>query len=367
MRIMFAGGGTGGHIYPALSVIRKLREKDPKVAILFIGSDRGLEKRLMKESKIDFIPIKVQGLRRSFSWRNFQAIGKFLKTIPEAKKIIKKFKPDIVVGTGGYVSAPILYEASRLTIKTLIFEPNSYPGLANRILAKKVDCVAISDQNSAQFFPSKKIAFTGNPRSQEVYESSLNSVEISKGNIKLPQVLIFGGSLGALKINEATEQMIQSYKIKNFNLIFATGRRYYDAKKNFFEKLQKKENVTINPYIDHMLDLLPQISLMICRSGATTIAELTALGVPAILIPSPNVTHDHQTYNATTLSNLNAAILLPEDQLSAAKLYKLINELISDSKKLSIMKKNAFKLGQRHATDHFIEVLKKLINEDSRK
>lgn len=363
MRIIFAGGGTGGHIYPALSVIKKLREKDPQVAVLFIGSNRGLEQRLMREANVDFVPIEVQGLRRALSWQNFQALGKFLRTIPKAKKLIQEFQPDVVVGTGGYVSAPVIYEATRLKIKTLIFEPNSYPGLANRVLAKNVDKVAIADENAAHYFPEKKVVFTGNPRSQEVFEFSQSRSNNFSRNSELPQVLIFGGSLGAQKINEATVQMIQEHHFSQFKLIFAPGQRYFTNHQTFFKELNQQENVIIKPYIDQMAAVLPQISLMVCRAGATTLAELTALGVPAILIPSPNVTHDHQTYNATTLSKAQAAILLPEAQLSAAKLYQLILKLVADPTQLANMQKKAFALGNRDAADRLISTLEKLINE----
>ncbi|BDR58305.1 undecaprenyldiphospho-muramoylpentapeptide beta-N-acetylglucosaminyltransferase [Xylocopilactobacillus apicola] len=364
MKVIFTGGGTGGHIYPALSLIEKIRQNCPNSEILFVGSDRGLEKRLTSELGIPFVSLDVQGLRRSLSLDNLKTGFKFLRALPQSKKLLQKFKPDIVVGTGGYVSAPLIFEAAKMKVKTIIFEPNSYPGLTNQWLGKKVDRVAIVNPEAANYFPASKIVRTGNPRSQEIYEASMQ--ENSQEN-SLPKVLIFGGSLGALKINEITQQLISEYDFENFKLIFATGRRYYDSHRDVLKQLGQKENVDICPYIDQMTQLLPQISLIVSRSGATTIAEITALGVPAILIPSPNVTHDHQTYNAKSLSDVNASILLPENELSSPELYELINSLIQDPIRLKEMKEKSFELGQRDAADQFIKVMKELVDEKAKK
>lgn len=324
-----------------------------------------MEKELTQELGIPFTSLDVQGLRRSFSLSNFKTLFKFVDSVSKSKQIIRNFDPDIVVGTGGYVSAPVLYKAARMKKKTIVFEPNSYPGLTNKLLGKLVTKVAVSNDDAKQYFPSSKIVFTGNPRSQEVYEESLAQKKHQSLKQEIPQVLIFGGSLGALQINNAAEEMIRQHDFKNIKIIFGSGRKYYADKKEILDKLNEKENVQIKPYINNMAELLPNISLIVSRSGATTIAEITALGVPAILIPSPNVTHDHQTYNAKSLSNENAAILLPEGELTSKKLYEMIMNLINDHHRLSEMKCKSFSLGERDAADRFINLMKELVGENA--
>lgn len=366
MRVIFAGGGTGGHIYPALSLIKKLEEIDSKTEVLFIGSDRGLEKKLTEKLKIPFKSLQLQGLKRSLSLSNIKTFYKFAKALPDSHHIIKDFSPHIVVGTGGYVSAPILYEATKMKIPTIIFEPNSYPGLTNKWLGKKVSKVAIVSEDAANYFPKSKVVLTGNPRSQEVYDELLAQHDNKKQDLK-KKILIFGGSLGALKINQAAQEMIANHEIKDFELVFGTGRYYYEQHSDELEKLNKKTNVQIFSYIDNMVELLPSISLIVSRAGATTISEITALGVPSILIPSPNVTHNHQFYNAQSLAKDQAAILLPEDELSGEVLFHKISELINNSNQLEQMKKKSFSLGNRKAADEFIKLMKELVDKNAEK
>ena len=361
MRVLLTGGGTGGHIYPALAVARRLKEMEEDVTILYVGTERGLESRIVPEENIAFRSIEIEGFKRNLNLEgikyNFRSIGLFFKSIRESKKIIKEFKPDVVLGTGGYVSAPIGYAAAKAGVPTIIHEQNSYLGLTNKFLIRYIDRLAISfedvlDQVSGH---EDKVVFTGNPRAQEVSKIGMPMIDTIYGlNVTKPIVLIFGGSRGAAKINEAVIEAYPRLVTRDYQIIFVTGEHYFEdvtRQLNAIAPLKNNPHFVVKPYIHNMINVLRHSSLIISRSGATTIAEITVLGVPSILIPSPNVTEDHQTKNAMSLVNNQAAILLKEADLNAESFLREIDYVMTNSSIRQSMGERALELGQPFATD----------------
>lgn len=280
MKIVLSGGGTGGHIYPALAIAREIKKINPKATFLYIGTEKGLEKDLVAREGLDFRAIEITGFKRSLSMENVKTIMRFLKGVSKSKKILKEFKPDVVIGTGGYVCGPVVYAASKLKIPTIIHEQNSVPGLTNKFLSKYVNKVAISFEESAHFFPKEKVVLTGNPRGSEVV-SHIGSRAIESLGVKpsLPVVLIFGGSRGARSINEAVLKNIEILKDKPYQIIYITGEVHYQSVKEELDLVGTPANLIVKPFIHNMPEILPSIDLVVSRAGATTLAELTALGI----------------------------------------------------------------------------------------
>ncbi|MDR0297493.1 MAG: undecaprenyldiphospho-muramoylpentapeptide beta-N-acetylglucosaminyltransferase [Streptococcaceae bacterium] len=332
MRLIVTGGGTGGHIYPALAFVNYLKKMEPESEILYIGTEKGLESTLVPEAGLAFKTVKIQGIRRSLSLQNIKTAFEFFTAISEAKKIMRAFKPDVVLGTGGYVSGPVVYAATQLKIPTVVHEGNSYPGITNRFLAKRVSKIAVGFHAAESYFPSEKTAFTGNPRAQEVADASQ---QMSK--FETPTVVIFGGSRGALTLNRAFVDALPELATANFRTVYASGQIYYDDYKPIFEKYADNPKLDIRPYIHNMTELLAKSHLFLGRSGSTTIAEVTALGLPAIYIPSPNVTADQQTKNAQEYVDAGAASIIKDSELTGARLVRAISEILGNSVKYNKM------------------------------
>jgi len=290
----------------------------------------------------------------------------FLSSIGKSKKIIKEFKPDIVVGTGGYVSSAVVYAAHAMHIPTVIHEQNTIAGVTNKFLAHFVDKIAIAFTEAAdQFSEKRKIVFTGNPRAQEVVNIKAND-RLKEFDLvaNKPTVMIFGGSRGAKPINEATIETLARFVETDYQVLFITGRVHYDNVIKLIDpKYLKSANISVLPYIDNMPEILPDIELIVGRSGATSIAEITALGIPAIFIPSPYVTHDHQTKNAMSVSKVGAGRLIPESDLNSDSLFKEINEIMSDKKLREDMSAKSKKIGVPDSADRLIKVLTDLVNK----
>ena len=367
MRVLLTGGGTGGHIYPALAVARRLKETNEDVTLLYVGTDRGLESRIVPQEGITFRSIEMEGFKRSLNFDgikyNIRSVGLFLKSIRESKKIIQEFKPDVVLGTGGYVSAPICYAAAKAGVPTVVHEQNSFLGLTNKFLIRYIDRLAISfdDIFSQVDGYEEKVVFTGNPRAQEVSNAEMPMVDTVYGlDVTKPIILIFGGSRGAARINQAVLDAYPELVTRDYQVIFATGEHYYQtisAQLDAIAPLKNNPNFVVKPYIHDMIEVLRHTSMIISRSGATTIAEITVLGIPSILIPSPNVTEDHQTKNAMSLVNNQAAILLKEDQLSGQSLLAQIDYLMDNPSARQTMGKRAHEIGEPYATDQLIQVM----------
>lgn len=367
MRVLLTGGGTGGHIYPALAVARRLQEMEPDIELLYVGTKRGLESTIVPRENLPFKAIEIEGFKRKLNFEgikyNLRSVGLFLKSLGEAKKIIREFKPDIVLGTGGYVSAPICYVASKEGIATVVHEQNSFLGLTNKFLIRYIDRLAIcfNDIYEQTEKYHNKVVFTGNPRAQEVNSANLPMVDSIYGlDITKPIALIFGGSRGAPKINQSIIDAYPLLRTRGYQVIFVPGEEHYDGAltaMNQISPLHRNTHIVVKPYINHMIDVLRNVSVIVSRSGATTIAEITVLGIPSVLIPSPYVTDDHQTKNAMSLVNNDAAILLKEEDLTGESLLNILDDLMGNAEKRATMSERAREIGEPHATDKLVQVM----------
>lgn len=375
MKVLLTGGGTGGHIYPALAIARRMKSLNEDVEILYVGTTRGLESKYVPEAGFEFAAIEMEGFKRDFNWEslkyNFRSIYLFLSSVRKSKKIIKDFKPDVVLGTGGYVSAPVCFAASLMNIPTIIHEQNSVLGLTNKFLVHFVDkiCICFDDIYDQLSKHAEKIEYTGNPRAQEVV-SWKNDTEqtnplLEKLDPNKKTVLIVGGSRGARRINESFIEAGHLFNEVDYQVIFVTGEVHYDEVVNQLKRVEarQKENVKIVPYISDMIQVLNQVDLMVSRSGATTIAEITALGIPSVLIPSPYVTANHQMKNASSLVKNGAAELIEEENLTGYQLFHQVDRLMKDNELLKIMSVSAKELGRPDAADRVIQVMMDSIKE----
>lgn len=360
MRIVVSAGGTGGHIYPALAIINRIKESEPKAEILYIGTTDRMEKDIIPSYGIKYIGIKVRGLERKFSFNNFKAIKYFFDAISESKRILKEFKPDLVIGVGGYVTGPVIYAAKKLGLKTMIHEQNSILGLSNRFLVKYSDVIAISFPNTIDYIDSgrEKVVYTGNPCSENAIKKTMmdkTKLGLTK-NKKL--VLIVMGSLGSKIINNKMKMMLQFFNNKDYEILFVTGKDYYEE----FNSLSLANNIKIVPYIEDMVRIMKDTDLMISRAGATTMSEIIALSIPTILIPSPHVTDNHQLKNALDLVEKNAALLIEEHDLDGDILVRTVDKILSDDKQYNKIKINLSKNSIPDSATKIYEEIKKLIN-----
>ena len=357
MRVVISAGGTGGHINPALAIIDKIKEEDKTSEFLYIGTTNRMEKDIIPEKGIPYVGIEMQGISRKITFKNFQAVFKYLKAINICKKEIKKFNPDIVIGAGGYVTAPVIYAAKKCGYKTLVHEQNSILGLSNKILLKYTDTLCTS-------FESMKLdkvhyVYTGNPTS----ESTLNKRPYKKEEFGLSKskklVLIVMGSQGSSTVNEILKKTLNKFDDKKYQIVIVTGKGYFDE----FNKLKKSKNVFIFPYIDDLSRLMKVTDVLVTRAGASTLSEIMATKTPSILIPSPYVTENHQYKNAMDLVNKNAAVILEEKDLNVESLIENIDKLINDSNKVLDIKDNLAKLCKTNSTTLIYNEIEKLINK----
>ncbi len=364
MRIVYAGGGTGGHINPALSIADYIKKKDSSAEALFIGTERGLEKKLVPKSGYEIKYIEVLGFDRKRLWRNAEVLIKLVKANKSCIKILKDFKPDAVVCTGGYVSGPVAMAAHKLKIPVLIHEQNVYPGLTVKGSQKYVDYVAVSFPETVKHIKNKeKCVVTGNPVRSEILQAKK---EEAKKALKLgekPFVLVFGGSLGAQKINDTMIGAIKKLSQEGaFSLLFGTGERNYEdvLSKIKEQNILLNDDIRIEKYIDNMADAMAAADLVVCRAGAITVSEIAALGRASILIPSPNVVRNHQEQNAREFEKNNAAIMITEDKLTSEELYNKIVKAIKDEEFLRKLEENAKKLGRRDSLESLCELVFKM-------
>ena len=365
MRVVVSGGGTGGHIYPALAFMRYL-EKQEDVEYLYIGTKRGLESKIVPQAGYAFESIKIEGLKRSLSLENLKTAYYMVTSVIKARKILKEFKPDVVIGTGGYVCAPVLFAASLLKIPTIIHEQNSVAGVTNKFLAKWVNKIAICFDDVKKDFASysDKVVLTGNPRGQEVVEIEKNPEYLASIGVEteLPIVVIFGGSRGSERMNEVFVEALEGFADKKYYVVMVTGEVHYDKINNQITKLEKPlPNVSVFPYIKDMPQLFQNVDLVVCRSGATTLTELTALGLASILIPSPYVTNNHQEANARSLVDQGAASMILEKELNAQTMLDEIDAILVDSHKKEAMASSAKKMGITDASVRLTSMIHEMI------
>ncbi|MDR3190444.1 MAG: undecaprenyldiphospho-muramoylpentapeptide beta-N-acetylglucosaminyltransferase [Lactobacillaceae bacterium] len=363
MKVVFSGGGTGGHIYPALATIEAWRKQDATLDVLYIGGERGLEKEIVPATGIPFEHVAIQGFVRALSVENAKTVYLFLQATRKARKLLKAYQPDVVVGTGGYVSGPVLYAAQLLKIPTVIHEQNSVVGVTNKFLAHKVTKVGVAFPDALQAFKPGIATIVGNPRAQQVVAGEQQApFDFAALGLQadVPTVLIFGGSQGAPKINSAVTDAITVLNNQSYQVIFVTGKKRYSAvlEQLTTQAIEVANNVAVVPYIENMPALMPNVDLVIGRAGATSIAEQTALGKAMILIPSPYVTNDHQTKNARSLVQAGAAEMITEDSLTGTTLAGTIDSLMKNQQKRQAMETASAQLGVRDAADEFINLIK---------
>ncbi len=365
MRILLAGGGTAGHINPALSIADKVRAQDPSAAVLFVGKRGNMEERLVGKRGYDIDFIDIEGFKKS-PLKNIRVVLKTLKAIEESKKIIRKFKPDVVVTTGGYVSGPVMVAAHKCGVPSLIHESNVYPGVAVRMAAKTATRIAVSFDKTYELIQQKhKCIKTGNPVRAEILETTREEARRALHIKDKPLVLVFGGSLGAQKLNEAVLDYIEKIQTaENVQLIFGTGERNYAGVMQVLAQkginVPECAHIKVLPYIYNMNEAMAAADIVVSRAGAITLAELMALGKPSVLIPSPNVAYNHQETNARQLEQNGAALVLTEAELSGERLQEKIDLLLSDSKQLYTIGENAKKMGVRDACDQIYEIIEEI-------
>ncbi|WP_059052182.1 undecaprenyldiphospho-muramoylpentapeptide beta-N-acetylglucosaminyltransferase [Paenibacillus senegalimassiliensis] len=366
MRVVLSGGGTGGHIYPALAVASQCATEFPGCEFLYIGGQRGLESSLVPKQDIPFEAIDITGFRRKLSLDNVKTVMRFLKGVRTSKKLLREFKPDVVIGTGGYVCGPVVYAAAKLGIPSIIHEQNAVPGLTNRFLSKYVSAVAVSFEDSESAFPAaRRVVYTGNPRATTVY-----AADKAKGfeTLGLPAsssvVLVVGGSRGARAINEAMIEMAPLLRNSpHLQYVYVTGESYYAST---VEAIRAKTgelpaNLRVLPYVHNMPEVLACTSLIVNRAGASFLAEITALGIPAILIPSPNVTNNHQEKNARSLERSGAAKVILEPELSGSSLYAVVEQVMGDHALQVSMSSASRTLGKPEAARLVVEEMQRLL------
>ena len=346
MKVIIAAAGTAGHINPGLAIANKIKEEEKDSEIIFIGTTRGLENDLVPRAGFKLRTIEAYGLSKEISINNLKRICKTIKGFGEAKKIIKEFKPDIVIGTGGYICGAVITQAHKLNIPTLLHESNAFPGKAVKMLANKTDKILVSFKDAIDRIPkAKKIIYTGTPIKIQKKEFTISEKEKIVKNVGLnllkPIVLIFGGSQGAQKINDAIVSIIKNKLNKNYQIIWATGPKQYDRIKEILEdeniNINNIKNTKIVPYIYNMEEIMNVSNLIIARSGAMTVTEIANLGKPSILIPLPNVSGDHQLYNAKVLEKVGAAKITLNDELEGNDLNEKIESIIK-TKKIKCLK-----------------------------
>lgn len=359
-RVLVSGGGTGGHIFPALAIADELRSR-LDAEILFVGAKGRMEMTRVPEAGYQIIGLPVAGFDRKRPWRNFKVLFKLLASMNKAKKIMKEFNPDIVVGVGGYASGPMLKSAQKANIPTLIQEQNSYAGVTNKLLAKGADAICVAYDGMERFFPKEKIVKTGNPIRKRLLSENLTRKEALESFGLSPDkktLLVVGGSLGALTINECIEKNIGLLAEKGLQVIWQTGKNFGNRGP---EAAKGLKGVVVTPFISDMAAAYKGADLVISRAGALSISELQALGKPAILVPSPNVAEDHQTHNAMALVNKNAAQCV-KDADAREKLVPLALQLLADPSLLNEMAQNISRMALNESAATIAKEVESILN-----
>lgn len=367
MKVVISGGGTGGHIYPAISIAKKIKSTYSNAEILYIGTENGMESKLVPKEGLKFKTIRVKGFSRKLSKDTFKSMKELFLGLNDAKNVIKEFSPDIVIGTGGYVCGPIVLIAALKKIPTIIHEQNAFPGVTNKILSKFVNRVAASfEESKSRFKNSEKVTITGNPIRQDILKID-KDLAYSKLGIRkeLPFILCFGGSGGQKSLNDNMLKFIcKNIQNKDIQIIHITGERFY---KNFLLQLKKmgieqlEENIKVVPYFYDMPEALNIADLVVTSGGAITIAELTAVGVPSIIVPKAYTTENHQEYNARALEKVGASIVILEKDLTGDVLMDKINELLNNKEKLKEMSNNSKNIGIVDADERILDIVNELI------
>ena len=353
MRYLISGGGTGGHIFPAVSIANALKELDSEAEILFVGALGRMEMERVPQAGYKIVGLPVRGFNRSQPWKNVSVLMDLFKSLRQVKKIIRDFRPDVGVGVGGYASGAAMWQAAKMGIPILLQEQNGFAGVTNKILKNKASKICVAYEGMERFFPADKIILTGNPVRQNLLKGEKSKVKGEKN------LLIIGGSLGARTINEAVKAALPLLAKSDIHLVWQTGKVYFEKCKEAWTVAGSPSNIECLDFLSDMPDRYANADLVISRAGASSISELCLLGKPAILVPSPNVAEDHQTHNAMALVNKDAAVLV-KDVEAAERLIPKALELIKDEKRLQTLHENILQLAQKDSAKRIAEEVMKL-------
>lgn len=351
-KFILSGGGTGGHIYPAIAIANELKSRFPDADILFVGAKDKMEMQKVPQAGYPIQGLWIAGLQRRLTFDNALFPVKLLSSLLKSWQIIKQFKPDVVIGTGGFASGPLLQMANSAGIPTVIQEQNSYPGITNKLLSKKANAICVAYEKLERFFPKEKIVLTGNPVRQDLIEVQSKRAEgLAHYNLdpNKKTILILGGSLGARRINQLIEKELEFFASQNVQLLWQCGKFYLDEYQKF-----NSENVQVMAFIERMDLVYAAADVVISRAGASSVSELCIVGKPVIFIPSPNVSEDHQTKNAKSLADKNGAILIRESELDS-NFESTFSDLITDEKKQNELSQNINNLALPNATKAIVE------------
>lgn len=370
MKVLLSGGGTGGHVYPAIAIANRIKEDYPDAEILFVGTAKGIESEIVPKYGYNIETVTVQGFKRKIDLDNVKRVFKLFKGLEQSRKVVKRFKPDIVIGTGGYVSGPVLFNASMSKIPTLIHEQNSFPGVTNKILSKMVTRVLTSFEDSHKRFPEasqEKLVLTGNPVRKEILVSRKN---ISRRKLGISEdkkmVLCYGGSGGSRKINEAMKLVIENMVKDDVAFIFATGKAYFEDFSKEISNLSLKPYQKVVPYLEDMANALSASDLVIGSAGAISLAEITALGKPSIIIPKAYTAENHQEYNAKSIEKQGGGIAILEKNLTPNSLNEAVFKLLGDKDALLDMANASKAIGKPEAIDLIYNEIVKIYNESNK-
>lgn len=363
-KFIISGGGTGGHIFPAISIANALKKKRPEAEFLFVGAEGRMEMEKVPNAGYEIVGLPVSGFNRNSILKNFKVLVRLFKSLRMAKKVVKDFKPDVAVGVGGYASGPTLFMAHQLGIPTVLQEQNSYAGVTNKLLAKKAAKICVAYENMDRFFPKESIILTGNPVRQDFLEVAPKAQEAYDFFHFTPAkktLLIVGGSLGARTINQSVIAGLQKLKEAGIQILWQTGKNYFEDAKKAYEPYQT-EDIVVTDFVKRMDYAYAMADLVISRAGASSISELCLLGKSTILVPSPNVSEDHQTKNAQALSTRGAAVMVA-DKDAKEQLVDEALRLISDESKLNELGANAQAMAQLNSADRIADEILKLIEK----
>jgi UDP-N-acetylglucosamine--N-acetylmuramyl-(pentapeptide) pyrophosphoryl-undecaprenol N-acetylglucosamine transferase len=359
LRVIISGGGTGGHIFPAISIANELKLRYPTCEILFVGAEDRMEMQKVPEAGYKIEGLWISGIQRRLTAKNLLFPVKLVKSLWKARDIIKKYQPDVVIGTGGFASGPLLQMANREKIPTLIQEQNSYPGITNKLLAKGANTICVAYPDMSRFFPAEKIVLTGNPVRQDLLDVGSKREEAQKFfgiDPAKKTVLVLGGSLGARKINQLIEDNLKEFEKNNLQVLWQTGSLYYEE----YSKYAEKENIQTFAFLKRMDLAYAAADIIISRAGAGTVSELCIVGKPVVFIPSPNVAEDHQTKNAMAVAEKDAAVILSESHLEQG-FRSIFFPLVTSEEKMKSLAKNIKELEKPFATSNIVNEVEKLL------
>lgn len=363
-KFIISGGGTGGHIFPAISIANALRKKRPDAEFLFVGAEGRMEMEKVPNAGYKIVGLPVSGFVRGNILKNFKVVARLVKSLWMARKVVKDFAPDVAVGVGGYASGPTLYMAHRLGVPTVLQEQNSYAGVTNKLLAKKAAKICVAYENMDRFFPKEKTILTGNPVRQdflEVAPKAPEAYDFFHFDPSKKTLLIVGGSLGARTINQSVIGGLQKLKESGIQVLWQTGKYYFEDAKKAYEPFDS-DDIVVTDFVKRMDFAYSVADLVVSRAGASSISELCLLGKPTILVPSPNVAEDHQTKNALALSSKNAAVMVA-DKDAKDQLVDEALRLIMDEEKLNLLGQNAKSMAQLDSADRIADEILKLIEK----